>query len=159
MSFVCHSYNICFYSYVTRIPFVCHSYVFTYVIRMYPNVIHISLVCTPVSSVCYSYLLVCHVAPLLYTRLSWYGNRMCSYVVVCHSYVLECHRYVTRMYWCVIRMSLVRSDISSACHSYVLVCHLYVIRLYSYVIRMSLVCGFTRNHHLSFTSKLSRNVL
>ena len=140
MSFVCHSYNICFYSYVTRIPFVCHSYVFTYVIRMYPNVIHISLVCTPVSSVCYSYLLVCHVAPLVYTRLSWYGTHMCSYVVyatrmysnvigmslvctgvssVCHSYVVIYHPHVTRMYWCVICMSSVYTRMSSVCHWYV----------------------------------------
>ena len=64
------------------------------------------------SSVCHSYVFVCH-----------------SYVLmssVCHSYVPVCHRYVTRMYSYVIRI-----------YSYVirmsLVCHPYVTRMYLYV--------------------------
>ena len=83
--------------------FACHS-----------HVISMSLVCTCMSSVCHSCVLVCHP----------YVTRIYSYVIgmslvctrmssVCHSYVLVCHPYVTRMYSYVIRMSL-----SSVCHSY-----------------------------------------
>ena len=102
--------------YVTRMSFVCH------VIRM-------SLVCTCMSPVSHSYILVCH------------------------PYVTHVYLYVIPMYTCVIRMSLVCTRMSSVClscvlvcHSYLLVCHPYVTRVYSYVIRMPLVCGFTMNH-------------
>ena len=57
-------------------------------------VIHMSLVCTRISSLCHSYVI----------RMSIVCTRMSS---VCHSYVLVCHPYVTRMYSYVIRMSLV----------------------------------------------------
>ena len=59
--------------------FGCQSYVL-YITRM--------------SSVCHSYVLVCHS----------YVTRMSS---VCHLYVLVCHPYVTRMYSYVTRISLV----------------------------------------------------
>ena len=60
------------------------------------------------------------------------------YVYLWHALVL--HAYATRMYFYVIRMSLVCTHMSSVCHSYVLLCHPYVTRMYSYVIRISLVC-------------------
>ena len=112
----------------------CHSYV----IRM-------SLVCTRVSFVSHSYVLVCH--PCV-TRMYSYVIRISlicySYVIrmslvctcmsfVCHWYILVCHSYVTGIYWYVIRMSLVCTCMTSVCHSYILV-------WYSYVIGMSLVC-------------------
>ena len=72
--------------YVTRMSFVCHSYVLVchscvlvcppYITRIYSCIILMSLVCTRISS-------------------------------VCRSYVLVCHPYVTHMYQYVIRMSLV----------------------------------------------------
>ena len=95
-----------------------------------------SLVCIRMSSVCQSYVLVCHpyvtrmYSLLVYIRMSF----------LCHSYVLACHPYVTRMYSYVLRMSLVCTRMSSICHSYVLACHPYVTCMYSYVIRMSLLC-------------------
>ena len=98
-----------------------------HVIHTYSCVILMSLVCTRTSSVCHSYVLVCHP----------YVTRIYSYVIcmslvcvrmssVCHSYVLVCHPYVPRM--------------SSVYHSYVLVRHPYVTCMCSYVIRMPLVC-------------------
>ena len=106
------------------------------------------------SSVCQSYVLVCH----LYVTCmqSPYVTRTHLYVIcvslVCtcmssvyHSYVLVCHLYVSCMYSYVIRMSLVCTSMSSVCHSYVLVCHPYVTRMYSYIIRISFVCGFIMN--------------
>ena len=103
------------YSCVTRMSFVCHSYVLVchlhatsmcshyymhvlechpYVTRMY--IIRMSLVCTRMSLVwtrMYSYVirvsLVCH--PYVF---------LChSYVVVCHPYVFGCHPYVTSMWF------------------------------------------------------------
>ena len=62
---------------------------------------YMSLVCTRMSSVCYSYVLVRH---LYVTRMSSVCH---SYVLVCHSYALVCHPYVTRIYLYVIHMSLV----------------------------------------------------
>ena len=164
MPFVWHLFLLVCHSYTIRLSFVCihvcYSHVSecdSYLTRMYSCFICMLLISARMSCcatriytfvmVWYSYVLICRGMSLVCTRMS----------SVCHSYVLVCHPYVTSI-WYIIRMSLVY-DISSACHSYVLMCHLYVIRLYSYVIRMSLVCGFTRNHHLSFTSKLSWNVL
>ena len=79
---------------------VCHSHVpvcHAYVTRMYSYVICMSVVCTRMSPVCYSYVLVVICMSLVCTRMS----------SVSHSYVLEYHPYVTRMYSYVIRMSLV----------------------------------------------------
>ena len=93
--------------YVTRMPFVCHSYVLAchpYVPPIYSYVIRMSVVCTRMSSVCLTYL---HVI-----RMSLVCTRMSS---VCHSYILICHPYVTRMYSYVIRMSLV----CTCSHTYV----------------------------------------
>ena len=99
----------------------CFIYIYSYAIlmslvctRMYSYVIRMSLVHTHMSSVCHSYVLVCHsYVTRIFTHMS----------SVCHSYVLICHWYVTRMYSYVIRMSL-------SCT-----------RMYSYVILMSLVCA------------------
>ena len=91
-----------------------------------------SLVCTRMSSVCYSYVIR---MSLVCTRMSF----------VCHSYVLVCHPYVTHLYSYVIYISLVCTRMSSVCHSYVLVCHPYITRMYSYVNRMSFVWGFIMN--------------
>ena len=61
MFFVCHSYVICMYSYVTRMPSACHSYVLVYhpyVTRMYSHGIRrhsYVLVCRPYASRMYSY--------------------------------------------------------------------------------------------------------
>ena len=97
----------------TRMSFVCESYVL--VIRM-------SLACTRVSSVCHSYVLVCNSMSLVCTRMSF----------ACHSFVLIVHPYITFMYSYVVCMSLVCTRISSLCHSYVLVCHPYVTRAWFY---------------------------
>ena len=111
---------------------------------MYLYVIRMSLVCTLMSSVSHSYVLVCH--PYL-TRMYSYVIRMsliCTHMSsVCHSYVLVCYPYVTRMYSYIIRMSLVSTSMSSVCQSYVLICHPYDTRMYWYVICVSLVSGFT----------------
>ena len=97
--------------------------------------------CTRMSSVFHSYVLLCHsYVTRMYSyviRMSLERTRMSS---VCHSYVLVCHLYVTRMYLHVIRVSLVCTLMSSVCHLYVLICHPYVTRMYSHVIRMSLIC-------------------
>ena len=63
----------------------------------WPYVTCMSLVCTRMSSVCHSHVLVCHFIYSCVIRVS----------LVCHSHVLVCHPYVTRMYSHVIRMSLV----------------------------------------------------
>ena len=99
---------------ISHYSLVCHSYI-----------ICMSLTCTHMSSVCRSYLLVCHP----------YVTRMYSYVIrmplvctrmssACQSNVLVCHLYVTRMYS-------------------------YVTLVYSYVTLMSIVSGFTMNPHTS----------
>ena len=101
-----------------------------YVTRMYSYVIRISLICTLMSFVCHSYVLVCHTyVTRTYSyviRMSLICTRMSS---VCHSYVLACHPCFTRMYSYAIRMPLVCTHMSS-----------YVTRMYSHVIRMSLIC-------------------
>ena len=85
------------------------------------------------SSVCYSYVLVCHShVTRMYSyviRISLLCTRMSS---VCHSYVLVCHLYVTRMYSHVIRMSLVCTRMAYVCHSYVPICRWYVTRMWFY---------------------------
>ena len=84
MSFACHSYAICMSVVCTCMSHVCQPYVtrmcsyliylysyailmslactrmYPYVNRMYSYVIRMSLVCTRLSSVCHSYVLVCH---------------------------------------------------------------------------------------------------
>ena len=113
---------------------------------MYSYVTRMPLVCTRISSVYHSYVLVCHpYITSMYSyviRMSLVCTRMSP---ACHSYILVCHPYITRMCWYVIRRSLVCTRMWSVCHSYVLVCHPYVTRMYSYVIRISLVCGFNMN--------------
>ena len=80
-SFGCHR----MYSYITRMSFVCHSYVLVchlYVTRM-SSVCHSYVTC--MSSVCDSYILVCHP----------YVTRMYSYVIrmslVCTLVSSLCH--------------------------------------------------------------------
>ena len=92
MLLIYHLYLIVCHFCVTRVSFVCHSYVY----RMYSYVIRMSLVCTRMSFVCHSYVFVCH-----------------SYVLVCYSYVTRIYLHVIRMYLYVIHMSLL------VCHSYV----------------------------------------
>ena len=75
MSFVCHSYVICMYSYVTRMSFIRYSHLL---------VCHLYI--ASMSSVHLSYVLVCHS----------YAIRMYPFVIY-HSYVLLCHPFVTRM--------------------------------------------------------------
>ena len=129
MSFACHLHVNCMRS--------CFIYKHSYIIRM-------SVVCTRISSVCYSCVIGCHP---YFTRMYLYVIRMYSYVIrmslactrmssVCHSYVLVYHPYVIRMYSYIIWMPLVCTRMSSVCHWYVLVCHSYVPRMYSYVIRI-----------------------
>ena len=75
---------------------------------MYSYIIRMSLVCTRMSSVCHSYVLVYNpYVTRMYShviRMSIVCTRMSS---VCHSYVLVCYPYVTRMYSYAIRMSLI----------------------------------------------------
>ena len=127
------------YSYAIRMSLVCT--------RMYSYVIRMSIVCTRMSSVCHSYILVCH--PYL-TRMYSYVIRMslaCTRMsFVCHSYVLVYHSYVTLMHSYVIRMSLVRTHMPS-----------YVTRMYPYVIRISLVCAFTMNLHAILPCEETQN--
>ena len=117
------------YSLTFLMSLACHS-----------HTVCMSLVCTRMSSVCPSHLLVCHpYVTLMYfyvIRMSLVCIRMSS---VCHSHLLVCHLYVTHMYQYVIRISLVCTCMPSVCHSYILVCYLYVTSMYSYVIRLSLV--------------------
>ena len=98
-------------------------------------------ICTHMSFVCQSYVLVGH---LHITRIYPHLIRMS---LVCTRMSLACHAYVTCMYSHVIHVSLVCTRMSSVGHSYLLVCPLYVTRMYSYVIRMSLVCGFSINRN------------
>ena len=94
-------------------PFACYSYV----------ILRIPFVCTPMSLVYHSYVLICHSYD---TCVSF----VCiSMLLVSHSYVLICHSYVTRM-------SIVCHSYLLVCHSYALVRHSYVGRSYSYVTRM-----------------------
>ena len=102
--------------------FGCHLYALIFV-SMYSYVTRMSLVCTRISSVC----------P--------------SYVLVYHPYVTRMYSYAIRMSLVCTRMSSVFLSYVPVCHSYVLVCHPYVTRMYSYVICMLLVCGFTMNHY------------
>ena len=97
MLFICHSYLIHMYSYVTCMSSVCHS-----------HVISMSLVCHPYFTGMYSYVI----------RMSLVYTRMPS---VSHSYVLVCHPYATYLYSYVIRMSLVCTCMSSVCHLSVVV--------------------------------------
>ena len=78
------------------------------------------------SSVCCSYVLVCHP----------YFTHMYLYVI---RILLVYHPYVTRMHLLVIRVSLVCTRMSSVCDSYIVVCHSYITRMYSCAICMSLV--------------------
>ena len=64
-------------------------------------VIPMSVVCARVSSVCHSYVLVCHpnvthMYPYV-IRMSLVCTRMSS---VCHLYVLVCHLYATQYVTC-----------------------------------------------------------
>ena len=67
------------------------------------------------------------------TRMSSVCN---SYILVCHPYVTRMYSYITRMsFIChsyMILMSLVCTRMSFVCHSYVLVYHSYVTRLWFY---------------------------
>ena len=95
--------------------FACHSYVILTSLAC----ARILSVCTRMSPVGHSYVLVCNGMSLEYTHMSF----------VCRWYVLVCHPYdpyVTPMYSYVPRMSFV--------------CHPCVTRMYSYVTRISLVC-------------------
>ena len=84
------------------------------------------------SSVCYSYVLVCHsrVTPM-------YSYIICM-SLVCTGMSSVCHSYV-------IHMSLVCTRMSSVCHSYVLVCHSYVTRLWFYHERYAIVLTHLSN--------------
>ena len=79
-----------------------------------------SLVCTGISSVCRSYVLVCH-PYFFFFFLSAYFTRIYSYIIcmslVCTRMSSVCHPYVTRLYSYVTRMSLVCTSMSSVCHS------------------------------------------
>ena len=80
------------------------------------KVVCMSLVCSLMSSLCHSYVLVCH--PFV-TRMYLY-DILLLLVFSCMSY-----------------LSLVRTCISSFCYSYVLVCHPSLF--------LSLICDFTMN--------------
>ena len=71
MLFVCHSYVVHMNSYVTRISFVCRSYVLV--------------------SVCHSYILVCH---SYVTCMYWYVTRMSLVFTRMYS-----HPYVSRLWF------------------------------------------------------------
>ena len=82
MSFVCHSYELVYHSYVILISLVCarflsvnHSHVLvyhSYVTRMYSYVTRMSLICTRVSSACHSSVVV----PWTWTEIL--GSSLCS---------------------------------------------------------------------------------
>ena len=114
---------------------------------MYSYVIRMSLVCTRMSSVYHSYVLVCH--PCV-TRMYSCVIRMslvCTHVIrmslVCIRMPSVCHSYVIRMYSYVIRMLLVCTRMSSVCHSY-------VIRMSLVCARMSSVCHSYEIYHEPF---------
>ena len=92
MSFARHLYALIFYLY----GLVCHPYA----TRMHSYVILVSLLCTPMSSLCHSYVLVCNpYVTGMYSyviRMSLVCTRMSS---VCYSYVLVCYPYVTHMWF------------------------------------------------------------
>ena len=92
----------------TRMSSVFHSYV------LLCNVI--SLGCTRMSSVCHSHLLVCH---LYVTRMSFYATRMYSYIIRMSLVYTRMSLLCTQMYSYVIRMSLVFICMSFVCYSYV----------------------------------------
>ena len=132
---------------------------------MYSYVIRMSFVCTRMSFVCHSsvvlpwtisntyfenhilyYQKALKKLTLFFCRTACHPYVTCM-SFVCYLYTLEYHSYVTRMYSYVILMWLVCSRMLSVCHSYVLICHLYLLvchayvtSTYSQVIRMSLVC-------------------
>ena len=87
----------------TRMSLIRHSYVtpmcwyFILCAAMYWYAIYMSLVCTGMSSVCHSYVLVCNGMSLICTCTSFVCHSYVVYVTVCHSYVLVCHPYVSRM--------------------------------------------------------------
>ena len=118
----CHSLYSC-------MPFSCHL-----------CVIRTPFVCTPMSFIYHSNVLVCYFyvicISLVCIRMSF----------VWHQYVLVSHSHVTLMYSHVIRISPVCTRMSFVCHSYVLVCHLFVTRMNLYVIRMSLVCTLCHSY-------------
>ena len=95
--------------------FACHLYALIFYL-MYSYVLLMSVVCTCMSPVCHSYVLVCH--PCV-TRMYSYVIRMslvCTHMsFVCHSYVLVCNLHVTCIYSYVIRMSLVYTHMSLVC--------------------------------------------
>ena len=92
---------------------------------------------TRMSSVCHSYVFLCH--PYV-TRMYSYVTRM-SLVCTCLSPV--CHSYV-------IRMSLVCTRMSFVCHWYVLVCHSYVTRLWFY---HELFLKLLQSFHIAFVNR------
>ena len=94
MSFVCHSYVIHMFSYITRMWIQFNTIL---------HLVRMSLVCARMWLVCHSYVI----------RMYSYITRMSlvsachSYVFVYHPYVTSIHPYVTSMCSYVIRMSLV----------------------------------------------------
>ena len=122
----------------TRMLSACHSNVICmschpFVTHMYSYIIRISLVCTRMTLICHSFVIVCYpYVTRMYSyviRISLVSTRMSS---VWHSYVVVSQPYVTHMYSDVIRMSLVCTRMLSVCHSYVVVCHPYVTRMWFY---------------------------
>ena len=107
------------------------------------HVIRMSLVCTNISLVYHSYVLLCH---RYVTRMYPYVIRMSLVCIrmssVRHSYVLAYHPYVTRMYLYVICITLVCTRMSSVGHSYVLVCTRMSSVCDSYVVLPWSVCFF-----------------
>ena len=113
---------------------------------MYSYDTRMSFVCTRMSSLCHSYLLLQIDQYFLLELLSSQIEikhviikkpRMSS---VYHSYVLVCHPYLTGIYSYDIFMSLVCHPYVLVCHPYVLVCHPYVLVCHPYVTRMPSVC-------------------
>ena len=132
-----------FENYGLKAPDPLYGLIFlmSYVSRIYSYVICMSFVCTRLSSICHSYVLVCHP----------YVTRMHSYVIrmslvctpmssICHSNVLACHSYVARMYAYPIRMPVVCTRMSLVCTCLSSVCHSYVTRMLLVCTRMSFVC-------------------
>ena len=114
----------------------CHSHAIcmrSYFIYMYSNAIRMWVVCTRISSVYHSYVLVFNGTSLTFILMS----SVCDlYVIrmspVCTRMSLVCHSYVTRMssvrHFCI----LVCIYMSSLCHLRVLICHPYVTRMWFY---------------------------
>ena len=108
----------------------CHSHAIcmrSYFIYMYSNAIRMWVVCTRISSVYHSYVLVFNGASLTFILMSsvcdLYVIRMspvCTRMsLVCHSYVIRTSLLYTRMYLYVVLMSLACTHMSSVCYSYV----------------------------------------